>query len=43
MGLFNKGKEFRKKHKPSYETGDEPRETYIVLYSTTKYLKKRKK
>ena len=43
MGLFKKGKKFRKNHKPTYGTGDELRETYKVLYNTAKDLKKRKK
>jgi hypothetical protein len=49
MGLFKKGKKFRKNHKPSYGTGDELRETYELRktykpsYSTAKDLRKRKK
>jgi len=43
MGLFKKGKKFRKNHKPTYGIGDEPRETYKPTYRTAKDLKKRKK
>ena len=43
MGLFKKGKKFRKNHKPSYGTVDELRETYNASYSTAKDLGKRKK
>jgi hypothetical protein len=32
MGLFKKGKKFRKNYKPSYGNGDEPRETYKPTY-----------
>jgi hypothetical protein len=42
MGLFKKGKEFRKKHKPSFGIGDEQRETYKPSYSTDKKLRKKK-
>lgn len=42
MGLFKKGKKFRKNHRPTYGIGDEPRETYIPSYSTDKKLKKNK-
>lgn len=40
MGLFKKGKKFRKNHKPSYGTGDEPRGTYKPSYGTGKEPKK---
>ena len=43
MGLFKKGKKFRKNHKPTYGIGDELRETYKPTYRTAKDLKKRKK
>ena len=42
MGLFKKGKKFRKNHEPSYGVGDEPRETYKPSYSTDKKLRKKK-
>jgi len=42
MGLFNKGKKFRKDHTPTYGVGDEPRETYKPSYITDKKLKKKK-
>ena len=32
MGLFKKGKKFRKNHNPSYGIGDEHRETYKPSY-----------
>ncbi len=43
MGLFKKGKKFRKNHKPSYGIGDELRETYKLSYNTDKKLRKKKK
>jgi len=43
MGLFKKGKKFRKNHKPSYGIGDELRKTHKPAYSTDKKLRKRKK
>ncbi|MCK4415896.1 MAG: hypothetical protein KAU84_01965 [Thermoplasmatales archaeon] len=42
MGLFKKGRKFRKNHRPSYGIGDEPRETYKPSYSTDKKLRKKK-